>query len=190
MVAVEYNKYIDILKTRLTSARLEHSKLVAEHAKRLAKFFGADELKAETAGLLHDIMKDSKQEVLLQTILGFGIILTDIEKSAPKLWHAIAGEITLRNELKIKDEDILNAIRYHTTARKNMSTLEKVLYLADFISDDRDYEGVNEIRDAISKGLAIGMKAALIFSINDLVRNNKPIHPDTIDAYNEVILIN
>ena len=189
METEKFNSYVNILKTHLSAARINHSVLVSKEAVRLAKIHGIDAKKAETAGMLHDIMKDSSKEVLLQTMTGFGIILSKVEQNAPKLWHAIAGEIVVKNEVKIKDQDILNAIRYHTTARKGMSDLEKIIYLADFISEDRDYEGLEQIKAAINIGIAEGMKEALIFSINDLVSKSVPIHPDTVEAYNEFMLL-
>ena len=180
--------YIKTIKENLTEARYEHSILVAAKARELAGKFGADETKAEIAGLLHDVCKDLNHEKLLQTMGDFGIILDSTEKRESKLWHAIAGAAFAKNVLKVTDTDILNAIRYHTTARANMSVLEKVLYLADFISDDRKYDGVDEMRSAVEISMEFAMIYSLKFTIKDLCDRERAVHPDTVNAYNEVIL--
>ena len=76
----------------------------------------------------------------------FGIILNNVEEKAEKLWHAISGATFVRYILNIQDEQIIDAIRYHTTAKADMPLLSKILYLADFTSRDRDYEDVDVIR--------------------------------------------
>ena len=114
-----------------------HSVNVAKEAKKLAKHYGADENKAEIAGILHDITKEMPKEQQLQIIIDSGIILDNVQLHAPKLWHGMSGSIVVRDELGIDDEDILNAIRYHTTGRAGMSLLEKVIFTADFTSEER-----------------------------------------------------
>ena len=96
-----YEKYIDILKGRLKPRRFNHSLEVAKEAKRLAVLYGADAEKAYLAGLLHDITKNETRDAQLQLFKQFGIILTDIEMNAEKLWHAITGAKYIENILKI-----------------------------------------------------------------------------------------
>ncbi|MDD4699592.1 MAG: bis(5'-nucleosyl)-tetraphosphatase (symmetrical) YqeK [Oscillospiraceae bacterium] len=182
------NEYKKILKSKLSEKRYKHSLCVADEAVRLSLIFGGNIEKAYLAGLLHDIMKDASNEEQLQTFKKFGIILTNIEKSAPKLWHAMSGAVYVEKVLNISDLEILNAIRYHTTAKQNMSLLEKLIYLADLTAMDRDYNGVEEMRHAVSVNLEKAMHIGLAYTINDLATHGYPIHPDTIDAYNEVIL--
>ena len=88
----------------------------------------------------------------------------------------------------ISDREILDAIRYHTTGRENMTILERVLFIADFISADRDYPGVENMRQAANVSLEQAMVEGITFSIKDLAQRYKPIHPDTIAAYNQVVL--
>ena len=154
----------------------------------MAEKYGADPSKAYTAGLLHDILKDTGGDAQLQILKDFDILQDDIEKQAEKLWHAHSGAVFIRYVLGVRDEDILAAVRYHTTARAGMSELEKVLYLADFTSADRDYPDVDEMRRQADIGIAPAMEYALCYSIRDLVEQKKAIHPDTLAAYNEVIL--
>ena len=186
MLTVEECK--KVVKPRLSEARWKHSQNVSKEAVRLAKKYGADPQKAEIAGLLHDVMKDTAPEEQLQMMQRFGIILTNIELAAPKLWHAMSGAAFLERELGVRDADILNAIRYHTTARDGMSLLERVVYKAEFTSAEPDNYGVEQMREAADISLETAMEEGLVFTIQDLSSLRSPIHPDTFRAYNEVII--
>lgn len=176
------------LKNNLTEKRFNHSIAVASEAVRLACRWGADEEKAYLAGLVHDCCKDMPANIMLQTADDFGILLSDLEKAAPKLWHARVGAVYLNRVFGIEDEEIADAVRYHTTARAGMSLLEKILYLADFTSADRDYDGVEEMRKAVDESMEKAMTIALCFTIGELSEKQSPIHEDTFAAYNEVML--
>ncbi len=184
----DYETYKEILKKRLNEKRYYHSLCVADEAKRLAEKYGGDSEKCYLAGLLHDITKNTPDEEHLQIFLSFGIMLNDIEKNAKKLWHAISGEAYIKNVLGLYDAELLDAVRYHTTAKKNMSLTAKILYLADFTSLDRDYEDVEVIRGLVDKSLEEAMAYALKYSIVDLIEQSKAVHFDTIEAYNEVCM--
>ncbi|MGN0114133.1 MAG: HD domain-containing protein, partial [Acutalibacteraceae bacterium] len=86
------------------------------------------------------------------------------------------------------DYDIINAVRYHTTGRAGATMLEKIIYLADFISDERDFDGVEKIRKSVDGGLDNAMYTATRFTIEDLAAAGRPIHPDSVAAYNEVVI--
>jgi nicotinate-nucleotide adenylyltransferase len=178
-------QFIEIIRGRLTPKRFAHSLAVADEATRLAGRFGADMKKAHTAGLLHDILKDTDGEGQLQILHNFGILLDNVEQHAPKLWHAHAGAVFIEKVLGVEDQDLISAVRYHTTARAGMSMLEKVLYLADFTSADRDYSDVEEMRRLVDVGVEQAMEFALTFSIKELVMKRQAVHPDTMNAYNE-----
>ncbi|MBQ8503622.1 MAG: nicotinate (nicotinamide) nucleotide adenylyltransferase [Clostridia bacterium] len=186
------DKYADlkkILKERLIETRYIHSLNVADSASQLAKKYGADSEKAYFAGLVHDIMKNASDKEQLQIMEKGGIILSRTEKENKKLWHAMAGECYLRLEMGISDEDILNAVRYHTTGRAGMSLLEKVVYIADYISVERDYEDVDIMRDlSLNKGLDEAALYALKFSFKSLSKKEKLIHTDSVEYYNELIM--
>jgi len=181
------NQMKDCIREKLTDKRYAHSIEVAKEAVRLAKIYKADPYKAEVAGLLHDIMKDTPNNDLYDYMEYRGVKLNPVEKNAPKLWHAIAGALYIEHDLGLKDDEILNAVRYHTTARADMSLLEKVLYLADFTSLDRDYDGVEQLRLSVSKDMETAMMEALRFTISDLCQNGNPIHENTVKAYNQLI---
>ncbi len=182
------SKYKDLLEKRLTKNRYYHSLCVADEAKRLADKYGGDEEKCYLAGLLHDITKNSSQEEHLEIFRNNNITLSQIEISAEKLWHAISGAVYIENNLNIKDTEILDAVRYHTTAKANMSLTSKILYLADFTSKDRNYPDVNIIRNLVDKSLDEAFIYALKYSIIDLTERSKAIHPDTVAAFNETVL--
>ena len=185
---MSHKDYKAVIKPFLSEKRYRHSLAVAEEAVHLAKKYGADEEKAYTAGILHDIMKDMPPEEQLKRMTRYDIVLTEVERSGQKLWHAMLGAAYVEQELHIEDQDILNAIRYHTSGRAHMTLLEKVLFVADFTSSDRDYPGVEEIRKAARKSLLAAMLSGMTYTIQDLAERRLAIHPDTIAAYNEAVL--
>lgn len=184
----KYTEYKELLKNRLTPKRYNHSLCVADEAVRLSEKYGGDVEKAYLAGLLHDITKNATQEEHLHIFEEFGIILNSVEKNAEKLWHAISGAAFIEHKLNICDNEIITAVRYHTTARKDMTLLEKLLYLADFTSADRDYDDVDVMRRKVDISMSEALEYALSYTINDLVSQNKPLHLDTVEAYNEITL--
>jgi nicotinate-nucleotide adenylyltransferase len=186
----DYNlpHFRELLKGRLSEKRFYHSLMVSEAAVALARQYGGDIKKAEFAGLVHDIEKDTPRDAQLQTVAKYSIILDNVEAAAPKLLHAICGAAVLKNEYHIEDTEVLDAIRYHTTARAGMSLLEKIIYLADYISADRDFDGVQDLRRTVHASLEAGMDAALEFSIRELLQKRAPIHIDTLKARNALII--
>lgn len=181
----KYAEHKKILQSRLTPKRYYHSLCVADEAVRLAIKYGGDTEKAYLAGLLHDITKNATEEEHLHIFRKFGIMLNDIEKNAEKLWHAISGSAYIEHILGINDKEIITAVRYHTTARAGMTQLEKLLYLADFTSSDRDYDDIDIMRQKVEISMEAALDYALSYTINDLVARNKPLHLDTVNAYNE-----
>lgn len=179
--------YMKLIRERLSDYRFYHSVCVAESAVQLAKRFGADEEKARVAGILHDVMKEESKKTQLAVIEKAGMKMTELEKKNKKVYHQMSGAAFVKEELGITDEEIINAIRYHTTGRRGMSLMEKIIYLADFISADRDYDDVDVMRSKVEEGMEEGMLYAFRYTIVDLVNQCKEIHPDTLDAYNWVI---
>ena len=186
----DYEALKAILQKRLNEKRYYHSLCVADEAKRLAEKYGGDSEKSYLAGLLHDITKNAPDEEHLQIFKEFGIILSDVEQNAKKLWHAMSGALYVKNILEINDPEIIDAIRFHTTAKADMSLLAEILYLADFTSKDRDYEDVDVIREYVDESLEKAFVYALEYSITDLVNQGRAIHPDTVQAYNQAVLKN
>ena len=184
-----YDNFKKILESRLDEKRYFHSLCVADEAKRLAGKIGIDSEKAYLAGLLHDITKNASKEEHLQIFSQFGIILNDIEKNAAKLWHAISGAAYIEHILGVCDSEIIEAVRYHTTAKKDMSPLCTVLYLADFTSRDRDYPDVDVMRRLVDISFSQALVYALQYTIKDLVGQKRAIHFDTLAAFNEAVTL-
>lgn len=182
------DEYKNIIKSKMGDYRYTHCLNVSKEAKKLAKLYGADEEKAALAGILHDITKEMPKEEQLKIITDSGIILDNIQKNAPKLWHGISGSVYVKNNLNIDDEDILNAIRYHTTGRAGMSLLEKIIFVADFTSQERTYKGVSTMRKKSRKSLDEAMLYGFKFTFTDLSKREIAIHPDELDCYNEIVL--
>lgn len=179
--------YKKTLKDRLNSERYEHCINVSKKAVYLAQTYDEDNNKAEIAGLLHDITKQTSEEEQLQLISDAGMELSQMEKENKKLWHAVSGTAYLKTKLNIRDEDILNAVKYHTTGRAGMSKLEKIIFLADLISDERNFDGVEKIRAIAKESLDKAVCVASIYSIDFLIKKKVPIAVNTIDAYNDTV---
>lgn len=168
--------------------RYIHSCNVAEEAVILAKLYGCDEEKAYTAGILHDITKEFPKEEQLQIIRDGGIILDDVQKNAPKLWHSVSGSVYIQTHLGLTDEDVINAIRYHTTGRANMSLLEKIIYTADYTSAERSYNGADVMREKSRSSLEDAMIFSCQFTLQNLSEKQAAIHPDQLFCYNDLVL--
>lgn len=182
------DEYKKLIKSRMSDYRYTHSVNVSKEAVRLAKKYGADTEKASLAGILHDITKETPKEEQLQIMTDGGIILDNVQKNSSKLWHGISGSVYIRDVLNITDEDILNAVRYHTTGRAGMSLLEKIIFIADFTSAERDYNGVKTMRKKADKALENAMLYGLQFTLKDLSKRAMIIHPDALACYNEIVI--
>lgn len=183
-----YDSFKNVLREKLDDYRYNHCICVADKARELALKYGADENKAYLAGLLHDITKNLPPEEHLKIFERFGIILTDVEKNARKLWHGISGAAYVKGCLFVDDPEIYDAIRYHTTAKANMSLLTEIIYIADFISADRTYKDVDVMRSLADISLDKAVKYSLCYMIGDLIKKGVSLHPDSVAAYNELCL--
>lgn len=181
------NAYTKLIKERLSDYRFYHSLCVAESAKQLAHRYGADEEKAETAGILHDVMKESSLEEQLGIIEKAGMTITELEKGSKKFYHQISGAAYAKTVLGIEDSEILDAIRYHTTGRADMTLMDEIVYLADFISADRDYKDVDIMRKMVDESKEKGLLYATGYTIKSVIKKQNVLHPDTVNAYNWLI---
>lgn len=173
-----------IVKERLSKKRYQHSVYVAEAAKKLAKIYGSDCDKAYTAGILHDLCKEISPVEQRKLVERCNMNVTAEELEIQPLWHAIAGAQFCMETLGITDTDMLNAIRYHTVARENMSLLEEIVYLADLTSEDRDYDDIEKMRKLSTEGITQAMRYALSFQICDVVKKKSLLPNHTAQAYN------
>ena len=118
------------LRENLTREKYCHSLGTMVCAAELAKMFNADVKKAETAGLLHDCAKNIPNEKMLEMVKTYNIDVYKNEINTPKILHAPLSAYIAKNEFGVQDEEILSAIRFHTIAKKEMSLLEKIIYIA------------------------------------------------------------
>lgn len=181
---MERDEFLAIVKERLPEKRYIHTIGVMETAIRLAKIFGVDLKKAETAAILHDIAKYEKVERMEQIVkdhlddhlLGWG----------GEIMHGPVGAWIVKTEFDIQDEDILNAIRFHTTGRAKMTDLEKIIYISDMIEPNRKFDGVETLREIAEHNLHDAMRACIAHTISFLVQTEQPIHPQSIICYNDL----
>ena len=184
-----YQEYEQEVQRHLTDRRFYHSQCVAQEAARLAQQYGADVEKARLAGILHDIMKDTPPEQQLKILQDSGILLTKTQRHNRKLWHALAGAAYLQQTLQVKDGDIVEAVRCHTSGKKDMSLLEKVLFVADYISADREYPGVERMRQAAYRSLEEAIVEGVLFTVQELMGQRLPVAAESVEAYNDALLI-
>lgn len=172
----------------ISRKRLIHSFGVRDVAAKLAKQHGFDMEKAVVAGLLHDCAKGFSEEEQLRLCEEYGIKLDEVTLACPAVIHAPLGAEVARREFGICDEEVLDAIRYHTVARAGMTPLEKIVYLADMIEPLRIFDGVNELRRAAYSDLDRAFLDALNKSISFNLEKNSVIHPDTLNARNDMLI--
>ncbi len=137
----------DSIRPWMGEGRFRHTLGVEEVACDLALIHGCDMEKASIAGILHDCAKDRPDEKLLEECLRYQLPMREVERQKPYLLHGKVGAAYAEDIFGIKDEDILNAIRYHTTGRPGMSKLEKIIFIADYIESGRKpLPGMDKIR--------------------------------------------
>ena len=181
------DEYKDLIKGMMGKKRYIHSCNVADMCVKLAEVFGEDVKKAYTAGILHDCRKEADPEIQRREMLASGYHIDPAELDSKKTWHGIAAAYYVKHELGIEDKDILNAIRYHTVGHPAMTRLEKIVYLGDLVSAERDFPDVEKYRAYALRDLDDAMYRALKWSVGYLSDNGKKIPVCTIEAYNYYI---
>lgn len=180
----EFDSYEQLIKQRLSKKRFNHSMNVAEACYDLAERYGADKKRCYFAGLLHDIMKEDSKEKQREMTVSGGFAPDPSECTTPALWHAVAGAVYCRDELHIEDAEILRAIRFHTIGCAEMSLLEKIVYLGDMISEERDYKDVDKFRKFCYDDIDKAMSIALIYNIESVCKKCGKIPRYSFEAYN------
>jgi len=165
----------------LKPRRMAHVLGTEEEAVRLARRYGVDEREARTAALLHDCTKKLGLEEQLQLCEKYGVQLDEMQRWALKLQHAITGAEVARDVFDVTDA-VYEAIRWHTTGKADMTKLEKVIYLADYIEPTRDFPGVEELRKAVYEDLDRGLLLGLQMSVQEMENWGNSVHEDTLRA--------
>ncbi len=175
------------LQLNLSESRLKHSLGVSETAVSLATKYDENIESARIAGLIHDCAKNMKEAQLIKIAREHGIHIDDIYNHNPSIMHGVVGSIIAREVMEIQDDDILNAIRYHTTGRENMSMLEKIIYISDYIEPSRKFKGVEELRNLSYISLEAAVIQCLENTIKYVISQNELLHNDTINARNYLL---
>lgn len=165
----------------MRAKRIAHVKGTEEEAVRLAQRWGADVEKARRAAILHDCTKYYEMEEQLKICRQYGIVLDDLEQKAVKLLHSKTGACMARYVYG-QEDDIYEAIFWHTTGKADMSLLEKILYIADYMEPTRDFPGVERLRELAGRDLDAAVLAGCEMSIAEMAERGLPVHPNTIRA--------
>jgi predicted HD superfamily hydrolase involved in NAD metabolism len=178
------------LQKRLKKERFAHSVGVANTALKLAKKFGVDERKAYVAGLLHDCAREFENDQLKDEATKRGIEIGEVESSMPLLLHSYIGAKMISEIYDVHDEEIAQAIYRHTVGARDMTPLDKIIYFADMIEPNRNYPGVEKLRELAEKSNNLDeiILTALNESIIFVTQKNSLVHPDTIAARNFLLL--
>ncbi|MDX6153353.1 bis(5'-nucleosyl)-tetraphosphatase (symmetrical) YqeK [Marinococcus sp. PL1-022] len=184
---MDKNEALQIVKEQLTESRYKHTLGVRKTALYLAERFDIDYNKVEMAAILHDYAKyrpvDEMRELLRgKEEAGRFIAYGD------ELLHAPAGAYFIQTEAGIADADIVSSIYWHTTGKPDMTAYEKVLFLADYIEPNRTFPGVEEVREAAESDIDAAIVMALGNTIQFLISKNVPVFPDTLAAYNDLVM--
>ncbi|WP_125567596.1 bis(5'-nucleosyl)-tetraphosphatase (symmetrical) YqeK [Companilactobacillus insicii] len=171
------------MKDQMSDFRFTHCIRVEQVSRDLANKYGADVEKAGLAGLLHDYAKERSDQEFIDEIKSKHLD-SDLLNYNNAIWHGIVGAEIIKDELKIADEDVLNAIRRHTVGAPNMTQVDKCVFVADFIEPKRDFPGIDAAREYANKSIDSAVAYELKHSIEHLVDKNREIYPATFASYN------
>ena len=183
-----FNELKEIVKSKMSLKRFTHTLGVVEMSEKLAKIYNANIQKCKVAALLHDICKEMDMEYIKNICKNkFINELSEEDLENNEILHGFAGAYYVKNELGINDKEILNAIKYHTVGAKDMTLLEKIVYIADAIEYGRNYPSVVEIREETFKNLDKGILMEIEHKEEYLESIGKKSHPNT-DKFKKEIL--
>ena len=176
----------ELVRSRLSDQRYEHTLNVKKMAVKLAKRYGADEEQAALAALLHDAAKEISKDEMRAIMRAYPKYAEGGEARPTSVWHGICAAILARTEWGVEDEAVLSAIACHTAGKPGMSRLDKILYLADMTSAERDWSGVNKLRRLERNDLDAAMLVALKQTNDFVLSQGKPLDPMSKAAYEDI----
>ncbi len=179
---IEYDVLYKEVKDKLTENRFRHSLGVVKRALEYANIYHIDCKIVQLVAIAHDIAKDLSKEEVTCYLHKYNIELDTIEQLNPNLLHAKIGAAIVKDKYGFTP-DMVNAVRYHTTGRENMSLLEKIIYLADATEENRKYCS-KEYVDLIKKDIDKGIIEINKWVIKKLLTNNELISLDGVKCYN------
>ena len=176
----------ELVRGRLSDKRYEHTINVKKMAVKLAKRYGADKEKAALAAILHDSAKEISKDEMREIMRQSPQYAEGGESRPTPVWHGICASILARTQWGVEDEAILSAIACYTAGKPGMSKLDKIVYLADMTSAERDWPGVNKLRKLELKDLDAAMLAALKQTNDFVLSQGKPLDPVSKAAYDDI----
>ena len=183
-----FNELKEIVKSKMSLKRFTHTLGVVEMSEKLAKIYNADIEKCKVAALLHDICKEMNMEYIKNICKNnFMNELSEEDLENNEILHGFAGSYYVKTELGINDKEILNAIKYHTIGAKNMTLVEKIVYIADAIEYGRNYPSVVEIREETFKNLDKAILMEIEHKEEYLESIGKKSHPNTDELKKEIL---
>ncbi|MCY6484276.1 bis(5'-nucleosyl)-tetraphosphatase (symmetrical) YqeK [Clostridium aestuarii] len=180
-------KIIEYLKRNLKDKRFKHSLSVRDTAVKLAEIYGANVEKAKIAGLVHDCGKYVKNDEMLNIAEKYGYNINEVCLGNSNILHGVVGAYIAKNTMGIEDNEVLDAVVYHTTARRNMTLLDKIIYIADYIEPLRSFPGVERVRKVTYENLNEGLIMCFDNTIKYVVDKGELLHNDTIEARNYML---
>lgn len=181
-----YEEIYNEVKSRLSEKRFNHSICTMQRAVEYAKIYGENEKKIKLIAIAHDIAKELSKEDVEELVEKYNIQLDYMEKENISLSHSKIGAAICKKEFGF-DEKMVNAIAFHTTGRENMTSMEKIIFVADATGSDRNFEDTEEVYNLAKNNLDDAIIKILIETIKDIVENKKTMHLDTIRTYNYYI---
>ncbi len=175
-----------LAKKRLSARRYQHTLNVRRMAVKLAKRWGADPEKAALAALLHDTAKELPREEMLQILKDNAIMAENAQNRPSPVWHGICAAILAQTQWGVEDEEVLSAIRCHTTGKPGMSLLDEIVFLADMTSAERDYPEVDYLRKLEKEDIHRAMREALEMNLHWLEESGKPVDEETRAALEDL----
>lgn len=179
-------KIKDYIKNNLSEERYYHSICVAEQCEILANIYKVDVCRARKIGLAHDIGKELSKEEKLKYANENKIQVDEVEKIKPGLLHGKIGADISKKKFGF-DEEMCDAIKCHTTGKKDMNVLEKILYVADATGTDRKWEDTDYVRNLAKQDIDKAVLYLLNMTINEKIEKNELIHIESILARNSIL---
>lgn len=176
------------VRQHMKKKRLQHTLGVMEAAVALAQKNGADAHKTAVAALLHDYAKDFSRDELMSFVERYKIEIDPVLEQAHQLLHGKVAARIAAHQFGILDNEVLLAVEYHTTGRKGMGLIEKIIYLSDFIEEGREYPGVEALRELAARDLDKAVLQALTNTMIYVLRTGKLLHHNTLEARNEMLM--
>lgn len=175
------------VEERLSKKRFVHTLGVVEAARSLSALYGVNEEQAIWAALLHDVGKEMSLEDMQTIVDEEGLQLDSQVYTNGALLHGEVGAIIASKEFGITDEHVIEAIRVHTTGKPNMSTLDKVIFLADYIEPNRVFLGVEQLRELATQNLDLAVLEGYDSTIRYLLDQKLSIYTMTLLGRNDII---